>query len=150
MVTAAGTRQKTDAEVVGAATCGSRSAFRPRRSALAERGMLITEAVVAMGILAAVLIPLSFIFYQETRLCRAYYYDAVALEVVDGEMEVLAAGEWRACNEGTHRYQPAAMAATNLPAGEFVLTHDGPRVQLEWRPAQRGRGRPIVREWTHP
>lgn len=113
-------------------------------------GMLFAEMAVAMGILAAVLIPLAFIFHQELKLCRAHYYEAVALELVDGEMEVLAAGEWRACGEGEQRYAPTAMAVTNLPPGAFVVSHTGAVVRLEWRPAQPGKGRSIVREWRHP
>jgi hypothetical protein len=65
-------------------------------SANRRRGALVTEAVIALGILAVTLIPLAFAFMQEIKLCRAYYYKAVALEIIDGEMEVLAAGEWRA------------------------------------------------------
>ena len=112
--------------------------------------MLVTELVIAMGILVAVLIPMSFIFHQELKLCRAYYYEALAMAIVDGEMEILAAGEWRTCREGTHPYHPTAPAVTNLPPGQFSLARSNQLVRLEWQPAQTGKGRALTREWRIP
>ncbi|MCL5099459.1 MAG: hypothetical protein M1608_18375 [Candidatus Omnitrophica bacterium] len=111
-----------------------------------ERGTMIVELVIAMGILVAVMIPLSFSFLQEQRACRAYYYQAVAMEIVDGEMEVLRAGEWRAFTPGTHPYTVSARAATNLPPGGFLLTLEESRLRLEWLPEGKGRGGRVWRE----
>jgi hypothetical protein len=111
-----------------------------------QRGALATECVVALGILAAVAIPLSFSFFQEIRVCRAYYNQAVALEIVDGEMELLAAGEWRAFHNGRQNYLVRADSATNLPAGEFVLTLREDVARLEWVPKTRGVGGIVMRE----
>src|SRR5262245_5983576 len=58
-----------------------------------EQGALATECVIAMSILAVVMLPLAFSFLQETKLLRVYYHRAIALEIIDGEMEKLAAGE---------------------------------------------------------
>ncbi len=112
-----------------------------------QRGTLTTELIVAIAILSIAMIPISFDFLQEGKLCRIYYYEAVAMEIVDGEMEVLAAGEWREFNEGQHDYPVHAAAAENLPAGRFVLTRTDKLVRLEWRPNKPGQGRPISREW---
>jgi hypothetical protein len=102
--------------------------------------------LIALGLLLVTVLPLSYSFRSEQRLCRAYYYRAIAMEVVDGELETLVAGEWRAYAPGTHDYQPRAECAANLPRGRFVLTVNADRVRLEWRPAKRAGGGTIVRE----
>lgn len=111
-----------------------------------ERAALVTEWVVAIAILVAVMIPLAFAFTQEMKLCRAYYYRAVVLEIIDGEMEVLAAGEWRAFKSGRQTYLVTAHSATNLPPGSFILTLEEGRARLEWQPQFPGRGGPVSRE----
>jgi hypothetical protein len=102
--------------------------------------------VVALGLLAAVMLPISFSFLQEARACRAYYHQAVALEIIDGEMELLVAGERRAFQSGRQSYRVLATAATNLPPGEFLLTLREDAVRLEWIPKARGVGGTVVRE----
>ena len=126
---------------------GSRSHVRRLlRPPVGESGALTTELVVAVAILAAVLMPMAYAFQQEMKLCRGYYYDAVALELVDGEMEILAAGEWRAFSTGVHPYPVTAEAARNLPPGRFTLAVSNQTLRLEWRPARKGHGRVMVRE----
>ncbi len=112
-----------------------------------QRGTLTTELVVAIAIITLALIPLSFGLVQEGKLCQIYYHEAVAMEIVDGEMEILAAGEWRAFDEGSHNYAVRAQAAGNLPKGRFLLLRTNQLFRLEWRPDRPGNGRPISREW---
>jgi hypothetical protein len=83
---------------------------------------------------------------DEQHVCRVYYWRAVAMETVDGEMEVLAAGEWRDFDEGTTSYTVHAESAKYLPPGKFTLTVHGPRLRLEWRPDKSRFGAPVVRE----
>jgi hypothetical protein len=116
------------------------------RTAGNERGALATECVVALGILAAVMLPLSFSFVQETKVCRAYYHRAVALEIIDGEMEVLVAGEWRSLEKRRRGYPVRGHAATNLPPGEFTVMLGDDVLHLEWTPRARGSGGTVVRE----
>ena len=123
-----------------------RSAELPLR--LKESGALITELVVAMAIILIALFPLAFSFAQETRFLRACYHRAIALEIVDGEVEVLLAGEWRAFKEGAQDYAPHALAATNLTSGKFQLTIKNRRVRLEWLPSEKDQGAKVVREVT--
>ena len=124
---------------------------RPRRHARArESGLLTTELVVAMAILGLVLLPMAYAFQQEMKLGRSYYFDAVALELVDGEMEILAAGQWRAFPAGAQPYAVRAQAATNLPPGGFLLTIGQQTLRLEWQPAQKGHGRTLAREARIP
>jgi hypothetical protein len=94
-----------------------------------------------------VMLPLGGMWFHETRMLRTYYRDAVAMEILDGEMEILAAGEWRRFAEGQHELKPSANAAGNLPSGKFLLTRQLKLVRLEWRPE---RGRKMVREVKLP
>lgn len=126
---------------------GKTQSGKGRLHAPATPGMLTTELIVSLAILTLAVIPLSFGFLQEAKSCRDYYREAVAMEIVDGEMEILAAGEWRAFREGQQPYAIRAEAAKNLPPGQFLLTLSNGMVRLEWRPERRGTGRPVTREW---
>ena len=111
-----------------------------------ERGMLMADLFVAMGILAVAIMPLAFSYVRETRLLRAEYFRGVAMEIVDGEMEALLAGEWRAFSPGTHDYAVHAGAATNLPPGRFTLALQPGKLRLQWQPALKDHGGPVTRE----
>ena len=71
------------------------------------------------------------------------------MQIVDGEMEVLAAGAWRGFREGEQEYLVTSEAAKTLPKGRFVLQIDGQKVRLEWRTSSRGGGEStrVVREF---
>ncbi|HAM71229.1 MAG TPA: hypothetical protein DCM86_06265 [Verrucomicrobiales bacterium] len=113
-------------------------------------GMLTTELIVALALLGALLIPMSFGFLLEGKLLRRAYVDAVAMEILDGEMEVLAAGNWQRFSPGEHLYLVTAAATTNLPPGRFLLTRSATQLRLEWRPDPPGRSRPQSREVRLP
>jgi hypothetical protein len=115
----------------------------PRRR---RRGALITEVVIAMGILTIAILPLAFSIVREQKLTRAYFNRAIVMEIIDGEMETLMAGEWRACMPGAQAYPVRAEAARSLPPGKFVLTLDSDRIRLEWLPEKTGKGGKVVRE----
>lgn len=108
----------------------------------------MVELLVAMALLAGALLPLAYSFAAERRYARAVYQRAVAMEVVDGEVEALLAGEWRAFTNGTCEYAVHAASVTNLPPGRFLLTLEPQRLRLEWHPAVRSHGGPVVREVT--
>jgi len=111
-----------------------------------EQGSMMIELVAALAIIVTVLIPLGFSFVEEQHVCRVFYWRAVAMETVDGEMEVLAAGDWRTFGEGEHPYVVHAESAKYLPPGKFTLTVHGSRLRLEWRPEKTRSGLPVVRE----
>jgi hypothetical protein len=115
-----------------------------------ESGSLMIELMTALGILMAGILPLSYVYVREQRAVRSYYWRAVAMEIVDSEMEVLAAGEWRAFAVGAQLYPVRAVAARNLPPSRFQLTRTGQRLRLEWLPAKPGTGGVVVREVTLP
>lgn len=106
----------------------------------------MAEMMVAIAIFMVVLLPVALSFDAEKRAARATYNHAIAMEIVDGEMEVLLAGEWRAFTPGTHPYPVRANALSNLPPGEFVLTLATNKVRIEWKPSMTRRGGPVVRE----
>ena len=110
--------------------------------------MLMTELMIAMAVLVIAVLPITYSIASEQKLLRIYYNRAVAMEIVDGEMEALAAGEWRAFNEGTHDYAVRANSAKNLPPGKFLLTVSGKHIRLEWLPEQRDHGGKVIREAT--
>jgi hypothetical protein len=111
-----------------------------------QRGFMMVDLFVGMMILAVAILPLAFSYVKETRLLRAEYFHGVVMEIVDGEMEILAAGEWRNVPEGAQPYTVHARAAASLPPGHFQLTKTGRRLRLEWVSDQRQGIRPVVRE----
>ena len=116
-----------------------------RRSAHA---FLMLELMFAMALLAIAFFPLAYSSIADAKLFRITYQRAVAMEIVDGEMEILAAGEWRVYPEGTQTYQVQANAAANLPAGHFQLTRHGNHLRLEWDSDGKSGVSAVVREVT--
>lgn len=115
---------------------------------MSKRGFLEMDLVVAVALLGLVIIPAGFSYAHEQKALRADYYRAVANEVVDGEMEILAAGDWKEYSEGSHAYAVHAGAAKNLPAGHFKLTRTGNHLRLEWSPNAREGIGAVVRDIT--
>jgi type II secretory pathway pseudopilin PulG len=113
---------------------------------VSRRGYLMIELLVAIALLTGALIPIAYSLASEKRLARATYQRAVAVEIVDGELEALAAGQWHAFTPGVHEYPVRAGAAANLPPGKFLVTIRSGKVRLEWVPAVRDHGGPVVRE----
>ena len=118
----------------------------PDKSSRAERAMLTVDLIVAIGILMIAVLPLGYSFIRDGRALRSTYQRAVAMEIVDGEMEILAAGAWRALPEGTHDYAVRATAAQNLPPGKFQSTREGSRIRLEWRSEKKAGVGVVARE----
>lgn len=115
-------------------------------SAARQRGVLMAELLVAIALLVGALLPLAYSIASEKRLARSYYQRAVAMEIVDGELELLAAGAWKSFPVGTQPYVVHANAATNLPPGEFLLTIEPAKLRLEWKPALSAHGGKVGRE----
>ena len=112
--------------------------------------MLLIELIVAIAILIIAFLPLAYATSSTGKYFRANYQRTVAMEIVDGEMEILTAGDWRSLPQGTQTYLVHAQAAANLPPGKFLLTHDGNHLRLQWASDQQ-RGLPqVVREVTLP
>jgi len=111
-------------------------------------GAVIFEVVMAITLLLVAVFPLGFALNSDARLFRVTYQKAVAMEIVDGEIEILAAGGWRDIPEGTHPYAVRANAAANLPPGQFLLTRSGNHLRLEWSSGKKSGVGTVVREVT--
>jgi hypothetical protein len=120
--------------------------LRTNRTVSARAGSLLIELLVAMAILSAVVLPLAYSISAERRFARAVYQHAVAVEIVDGEMEALASGGWRAFTNGIMEYPVQARAAKNLPPGHFTLQMTPEKLVLEWRPNVSQHGGSVVRQ----
>jgi hypothetical protein len=103
------------------------------------RAFLQLDVAVAITVLALVFIPLSISSSGDLDLARRHYFEAVALQLIDGEMDVLLAGEHRKYTTGEHRITPVGEAVQNLPEGEFVLTVHDQKLTLAWVPTKRAK-----------
>ena len=104
--------------------------------------------MVGLAILALAILPFAYSFAHERQALRAEYYRSVAMEIVDGEMEILAAGDWKNFPDGLQAYVVHAQAAAQLPPGRFQLTKTKNRLRLEWTPDERKGIGAVVREVT--
>jgi len=115
-----------------------------------QRGSLMAEIAVALVIFTTVMVPLVVSFTHDQKEGRDLYLRAIAMEIVDGEMEVLAAGAWREYAPGRHVISVEAGAAVNLPDGEFIFTRGEKFMRLEWVPEERFQKRKVIREVSLP
>ena len=106
------------------------------------------DMVVGLAILTIAIVPLGYSFARERQVLRAEYYRAVADEIVDGEMEILAAGAAKNLPDGSQVYPVHSAAAENLPPGHFQLTKSSSRLRLEWTPDEKRGVSAIARETT--
>ena len=116
------------------------------RKQTGESATLVTELIIGIAILVIAMLPLTLSFAQDENMARHYYRRAVAMELVDGEMEILLAGEWRSYKEGAQPYTFHAASATNLPPAKTVLTITGKHLRLEWLPEKTLSGGKVTRE----
>ncbi len=113
-----------------------------------QQGILMIDLAMAMIVFSVAIFPLAFSFVKEREVLRLDYFRAVADEAVDGEMEVLAAGDWKNFPDGAQAYTVHSRAVANLPAGHFELTKTGNHLRLEWVPDKRQGIGTVVREVT--
>jgi hypothetical protein len=111
-------------------------------------GFLEVDLVVGLAILGLAIMPLGYSFMRERQLLRAEYFRSVAMEIVDGETEILAAGDWKNFPDGSQTYTVHANSAVNLPSGHFQLTKTGNHLHLEWSSDKRKGIGTVFREIT--
>ena len=116
------------------------------RGKAARRGVLLTDLAVAMAVLVTAIIPITYVFVRDQQACRQIYQRAIAGEILDGELEVLATGAWRAFPEGRQPYEVRAAAARNLAADRFFLTRSNQFLRLEYLPEKPRQGVRVTRE----
>ena len=117
----------------------------PRRRA---RGFLEVDLLVGLAILTIAVVPLGYAFARERAVLKMEYSRSVANEIVDGEMEILAAGAGKNFPDGSQNYSVHARAAASLPLGHFQLTKTGNHLRLEWNADGKHALGVIVRETT--
>ena len=113
--------------------------IRPTTRLAKRLAFLQLDVAIALTVLALVFIPLSMSSSGGLDLTRRHYFEAVALQLIDGEMDVLLAGERRKYTTGEHRIKPVGDAVQNLPEGEFVLTVHDQKLTLAWVPTKRAK-----------
>jgi hypothetical protein len=111
-------------------------------------GFLEVDMLVGLAILTLAIVPVGFSFARERQVLRIEYIHSVANEIVDGEMEMLVAGDWKNYPDGAQNYSVHAGAAACLPPGHFQLTKTGNHLRLEWSSDWKHSGTPVVREVT--
>jgi hypothetical protein len=111
-------------------------------------GFLEVDMLVGLAILSLAIVPEGFSFVRERQVLKMEYVHSVANEIVDGEMEILAAGDWKNFPDGPQDYSVHASAATSLPPGHFQLIKTGKHLRLEWHSDVKHGGPPVVREVT--
>jgi len=97
-----------------------------------RQGFLQIDLLVGLAILTIAVLPLGYSFARERQVLKMEYYRSVLNEIVDGEMEILAAGAGKNLPSGSQPYSVHAGAAAGLPAGHFQLTKTGNHLRLEW------------------
>jgi len=117
-----------------------------QRSSRARHGFASMDLFLAMAIFLFGFFSVAYLSNRELRLARSGYYDAIAMALVDGEFEVLAAGAWIHLPEGQSPYRSKAPTMESLPPGAFRATRTDQFIRLEWIPLGKGNGRHIVRE----
>jgi hypothetical protein len=112
------------------------------------RGFLEVDMLVGLAILSLAVLPLGYSFVRERQMLKVEYCRSVAMEIVDGEMEILAAGAGRDLPDGSQNYSVHAGAAASLPPGHFQLTKNGSHLRLEWNADRKQGIGAIAREVT--
>lgn len=111
-----------------------------------RHGFASMDLFLAMAIFLFGFFSVAYLSTRELKLARSGYYDAIAIALVDGELEVLAAGAWVTLPEGQSPYRSKSPTMESLPPGVFRATRTTGFIRLEWIPAGKGNGRHIVRE----
>jgi hypothetical protein len=122
----------------------------PCTNAAPRRGFLQIDLVAALAILGIAMMPLGYAFARERQVLKIDYFRSVADEIVDGEMEILAAGAGRDFPDGSQIYTVHSRAAASLPPGHFQLTKNGTHLRLEWVPDEQRGLSAVIRETTLP
>ncbi|MBW8864242.1 MAG: hypothetical protein JF609_04835 [Verrucomicrobia bacterium] len=123
------------------------SQFSGRKRA-SRHGLLQLDLVMGLAILSIAIIPLGYSFARERQALHIQYNRGVISELVDGEMEILAAGAARNLPDGAQSFNVSSRAADKLPAGHFQLTKTGNHLRLEWAPDEKCGISAIARETT--
>jgi hypothetical protein len=124
--------------------------FTGSRAGRSRSGFLQIDLAIGLIILAVAIVPLGDSFIRERRALRMEYDRSLANEIVDGEMEILAAGAAANLPDGTQVYPVHSPALASLPPGHFQLTKNARHLRLEWIPDAPHHVSIVTREITLP
>ena len=113
-----------------------------------RRGFLQIDLAVALAILGIAILPLGYAFQRERKALQVEYQRSVINELVDGEMEILAAGAVKNLPDGSSVLIVQSHASEKLPLGHFQLTKTGDHLHLEWSADEKCGVSSITREAT--
>ena len=113
---------------------------------MAQRGWLQIDLAVALAILGIAILPLGYAFQRERQALKIEYQRSVINELVDGEMEILAAGAAKNLPDGSQAIIVQTRTAEKLPLGHFQLTKMGNHLRLAWSADEKCGVSPIARE----
>ena len=111
-----------------------------------QGGFLEVDLFVGLAILTLAVVPLGYSFSRERQVLKIEYVRSVVTEIVDGEMEILMAGDWKNYPDGTQKYIVHANALVSLPPGRFQLIKTGNQLRLEWNSDEKHGVGNVVRE----
>lgn len=113
-----------------------------------RRAFLQIDLMVGLAILTIALVPLGYAFARERQVLRMEYYRSVINEIVDGEMEILAAGAAKNLPDGPQPLPVSTRAVGKLPPGHFQLIKTGNHLRVEWTPDEKHGISTVSRETT--
>jgi len=106
------------------------------------------DVVLAVSILILLFIPFGVTSSGKLDLARRQHFEAVALQMIDGELDVLLAGERQKYPLGEHKITPPGEAVKTLPVGEFILIVKEKQLSLAWVPEKGAKWGRVEREVT--
>ena len=104
--------------------------------------------MLAVSILMLLFIPFGVTSSGKLDLARRQHFEAVALQMIDGELDVLLAGERQKYPLGEHKITPPGEAVKTLPVGEFILIVKEKQLFLAWVPEKEAKWGRVEREVT--
>lgn len=113
-----------------------------------RRGGVLMELIVGLALLAGVLLPLTGGFVSQRRMAAQLSKRLVLTELIDGELEFIAAGRWKEFNEGTNAFVIEMPPGFVPPAGRSYLVRESDHFRLLWEPDTKTALGTISRHWT--
>ena len=118
--------------------------LRPTPRAAKRLAFVQLDVALAVSILLLVFIPFSVTSSSKLDLARRQHF--VALQMIDGELDVLMAGERQKFSPGEHKITPPGEAVKTLPVGEFILTVEEKQLTVAWVPEKEAKWGRVERE----
>ena len=113
-----------------------------------RNGFLQFDLVMGLAILIIAVIPVGYSFARERQALLTETRRCVINELVDGEIEILAAGAAKNLPDGPQALSVQSRSVTSLPPGHFQLAKSGNHLSLTWLPDGKCGLGAITREAT--